>query len=81
MMALVLCLIAFCCVLLLMCNIRSQKKNSQSCIRCGVFVIGSLITLAMYSAGLGVLRTILVFVVSIFIVSLLITLVQPLDLD
>ncbi|MCF6145647.1 hypothetical protein PMAG_a3898 [Pseudoalteromonas mariniglutinosa NCIMB 1770] len=46
-----------------------------------MFVIGSLITLAMYSAGLGVLRTILVFVVSIFIVSLLITLVQPLDLD
>lgn len=80
-MALTLCLIAFCCVLVLMCNVRCETKKSQLCARCGVFVIGSLITLAMYSAGLGVLRTVFVFVISIFIVSMLVSLVRPLELD
>ncbi|MFY8326864.1 MULTISPECIES: hypothetical protein [unclassified Pseudoalteromonas] len=43
--------------------------------------MGSLITLAMYSAGLGALRTVLVFVVSVFIISMLVSLVQPLEID
>ncbi|CAM4416541.1 hypothetical protein PSOS111911_19265 [Pseudoalteromonas ostreae] len=80
-MTLLLCLIAFFCVLLLMFNVRSCSKHSLGCIRCGVFVVGSLVTAAMYYAGIGVLRAVLIFIVSIFIVSLLITLVQPLELD
>ncbi|MCQ8879713.1 hypothetical protein NQT69_17065 [Pseudoalteromonas shioyasakiensis] len=80
-MVLTLCLIAFCCIFVLMCHIRCHKKPSLICARCGVLVVGSLITLAMYSAGLGALRTVLVFIVSVFIISLLVSLVQPLEIE
>jgi len=80
-MVLVLCLFAFCFVFVLMCHIRCHRASSQMCARGGVLVVGSLITLAMYSAGVSVLRAVLVFVVSVFIISLLVSLVQPLEID
>lgn len=80
-MVLTLCLAAFFCVLVLMCHVRCYSKRSQICARCGVLVIGGLITLAMYSAGLGALRTVLVFVVTVFVVSMLLSLVQPFEVE
>lgn len=81
MMVLTLCLLAFCCVLVLMFHIRCCKKASLLCARCGVLTVGCLITLAMHSGGIGLLRALLVFVVSVFIVSLLVSLVQPLEIE
>ena len=80
-MVFVLCLFAFCFVFVLMSHIRCHKTSSQICARCGVLVVGSLITVAMYSAGISVLRAILVFVASVFIISMLVSLVQPLEID
>lgn len=80
-MVLTLCLAAFACVLILMFQVKCQNSSSQICARCGVLIVGSLITLAMYSAGLGVLRMVLVFVVTVFIVSMLLSLVQPPQID
>jgi len=80
-MVLTLSLAAFFCVLVLMCHVRCQNKKSQICARSGVFIVGGLVTLAMYSAGLGVLRTVLVFAATVFVVSMLLSLVQPLDID
>lgn len=80
-MILTLCLAAFVCILVLMFQVKCQNSKSQMCARCGVLIVGSLITLAMHSAGLGALRTVLVFVVSVFIVSMLLSLVQPLEVE
>lgn len=68
-------------VVALLCYARSQQECKGLCVSVAVTAIALLVTAALVIAGLGALRSSLMFAVTIFIIYQLLGLVQPLKIE
>ena len=65
----------------LLCYARNKKECKGLCVSCAVTCIALLVTGAMALAGLGALRSSIMFAATIFIVYQLLGLVRPLKIE
>ena len=68
-------------VVALLCYARSQQECKGLCVSVAVTAIALLVTAALVIAGLGALRSSLMFAVTIFIIYQLLDLVRPIKIE